>query len=1198
MLRQIGQPYNRIRELLSRPTAGSPGSHRQRRAVPDDLRVLDNGVAYTDDGVLDHVWFHLEENGRRYFKVVCLNVLTYLPREMRETMTVLEKTRKVLKGIYTAQVDFLYLVANVTDPPLGVVQIYGVQALAGERDDAVTGARRGLGAVRAAMANFEQSRLEPVKLKLAEWIRRGFGMPLALTVIGHPDPRTDGSRGMTTAGGGQETATQADIDLQQNEYLFRGMAAERHEFLNVVLVSRMGNGDQADLYRLQERVAQELSIWASKEKFTRATSVGIGLPMMLTGNIGDGASSGYGSSHSAGVGETTGRSVSKAHTEGHAEGRAWGQSHTESENWGTSTSSGSSWGTTTSASETTSTNTGTSHTDTASAGTADGSMHSQSATHGSADTAGSADTSSSSHTSGSGSASGSSWGAATTASHGASHSQGQAVSGNLGFMGTGVGATGSESATESFGVSQTSSVGGFSSSSSMSSSTSGQAHTNSQSHTDSHSASVSDGASHTVSQSASAADGVSQGASHSITTGASTMRGGFSSSTSSHGHGVADTEFSSQSVSDSVADSTSVGASTSRSRGESVGISRAQSLTSFRGLGMAAGVSPSISMSKIFQGEDHVATMVADVLRGQEAQLRTMALEGGVYVDNYFLCATPEARAALEALIPMAFHGTEEVTTPVRPRRLSPAVEKYIRLRAFSFTPSNRPSRLPWVLEPWADTTLLTLLQAATYVAPGAFEQGLATTVQERIPPFAFYTRMAGEVVLGHQYSYEIGGREPTEVPVRLARDRMSNWAFCADTRMGKSVLAERLVFEVVTEWQYRVIVADFGAGWRKLTTALPRDQVDLWGLSPSSPRPIRWNPLQIGRRIAPGIQMTATAELLCNAGRMGERQLGHIINTLEMLYVRHGVLVHDPAVWQSKEWGWVQGEEARELSLPSGASLADMDDEELQSLAVYRSREVDLSMLYESLQKLQKTFRPGSPDHTSVEGVLLRLRHLVTGRVGQMYGRGAGSLAIEDLGLPHGVCVLEGGAQLSEYAKAALLSLMSWRLYTDAVARREEGLAGVEHAPLFLLFEEGNKIITGVDSGVSDGPRIQSDIIPSMFRDAGKYHIFLGTIVQSPAELPPGIMSSCNNLAAGQLKNGDDVQVVMSGFARSPVGFVDTQYARFVNRMQRGQFVLKLGLAWDVAATEPLLFKPLMVEAHEPSRSEIRTLFRWRRQE
>jgi hypothetical protein len=44
---------------------------------------------------------------------------------------------------------------------------------------------------------------------------------------------------------------------------------------------------------------------------------------------------------------------------------------------------------------------------------------------------------------------------------------------------------------------------------------------------------------------------------------------------------------------------------------------------------------------------------------------------------------------------------------------------------------------------------------------------------------------------------------------------------------------------------------------------------------------------------------------------------------------------------------------------------------------------------------------------------------------------------------------------------------------------------------------------------------------------------------------------------------------------------------------MQCRQFTLDLGLAWDVAQTEPLLFKPLMVEAREPGAGEIGETFR-----
>ena len=52
--------------------------------------------------------------------------------------------------------------------------------------------------------------------------------------------------------------------------------------------------------------------------------------------------------------------------------------------------------------------------------------------------------------------------------------------------------------------------------------------------------------------------------------------------------------------------------------------------------------------------------------------------------------------------------------------------------------------------------------------------------------------------------------------------------------------------------------------------------------------------------------------------------------------------------------------------------------------------------------------------------------------------------MAIEDVSLPWGLTVFEGGTELDEYAKVALLSMMASQalrqhLYTDAVRRQRE---------------------------------------------------------------------------------------------------------------------------------------------------------------
>ncbi|MGC8946363.1 MAG: serine-rich protein [Anaerolineae bacterium] len=1094
--------------------------------------------------MLDYLWYYLEErlegHTRQYHKAVCLNVLTYLPREVREQTNIFEKTRKALKGLYNAGVDLVHLYGYL--PGYGQVQIYGAQAISEEGlDKAVSCVRQGMAAVRAVMANFEQSRLAPLDLGLAETVREAFRkMPMTMVVIGHPDPR-EGAPGMSVGGPDPfRAARPAEIGLQQKSYLMRGMSESAHPYLGVVILSRAGEDSRRDLFALQERVAMFLSILASQEEGTASSSIGFNIPVMASSNVGDGASAGYGSGHSQVAGDTVGRVVGTAHTESQTNSQFWSKSHTTGEAWGTADTSGSTWSQT--VSHTTSVADGTSRVTSEAWGTAD--------THGSSVS------------------SGSSWGNAVSITQGASMSQ--HVSGSVGFMGTGL--------DEGYGLSQSiarsevSSFGGFSSSSSF------------NSHTGTHSWGVANGTSHTVG---------------SATTVASSA-GGFSSHTNSHVTSVADTTTSGGSRAFGVADTTSTAQSVAHSRASALNMTRGQSLNVFHSGGLGVGIAPFVAFSRTHRVLNREATMNAEPLRQMERMIQVMAVEGAYYADHYFLCETPEAYRVLEALIPQAYHGTEGVAVGIRCRHLSPEEQAYIRKHAFTFTPSSRLESNPFSLEPWKDTTLMTMRQASAYTAPVPFEEGVAITTREQVPPLAFVPDMPGRVVLGHQYSYERSTEKPTDVPVRMARELMANWAFCADTRMGKSVAAERLVFELVMQEGFRVVVMDYGAGWTRMLTALPRDRVDFWSLAPWAPRPIRWNFLQIGKRISPREQMTATVELICTAGRMGERQAGFMLQTLEELYIDLGVLTFDGEVQNHDKWGLVQDDEWTVLDQARqerGASLLprrktwlrDMEDADLQALAVHRSKKADAREWYERLSALARVIVRDTTSKSALEGVKLRLQHLTKGQMGQMYGAGDGAVAIEDL-VPQtgGLTILSGGARMSAYARAALLSLMTYHLYTDSVVRREERLEGVEHPPLFIVLEEANKVLGGDDNRRGDGPPIQSDIIPSFFRDAGKYMVYLAAIAQSPASLPAGILSSCNNLVIGQLKNPDDVREVMSALARSPHGFVDVPYAHFIGDLEVGQMIIRLGLARGGRGNFPILYRPLMVHAHEPSPSEL----------
>ena len=100
-------------------------------------------------------------------------------------------------------------------------------------------------------------------MEIGEWLRRAFDQMLyALVLRGQPDPRVN-VRGPQVNDALRSGTRQSEVGLEQNEYVYRGLAAAQHEFVNVVLLSRAGD-DAHDLYRLKERLATELSIWGSR----------------------------------------------------------------------------------------------------------------------------------------------------------------------------------------------------------------------------------------------------------------------------------------------------------------------------------------------------------------------------------------------------------------------------------------------------------------------------------------------------------------------------------------------------------------------------------------------------------------------------------------------------------------------------------------------------------------------------------------------------------------------------------------------------------------------------------------------------------------------------------------------------------------------------------------------------------------------
>ena len=1125
---------------------------QQRLSIPNDLEVEGTELHFNEHNELDYILFQVteREGNREYtgYRTVRLLQLRYIALEARRDAGLLQKMRTVLRGIYGAQVNLVYLAAGVfQNPKIGIVQCYGVTVFSPSKIEAVERSKRDLSALRAGLVGaYRQIRLEPLSPDLAQWLARALEqMPFAVVAVGHPDPRENARGGDSSlrdplTSGGQSTQ---QYSLQQNELLFRGMSSLEEEFLLMLLTNYIR---LEDITRMLSGLLEDTSVYASRQVGTRAASFGISLPAILTGGLAESASQSYGTNHASGTmhgvsaTDGTAQSDGQAHTVGHADTRGW--AHTV----------------------------GLSQTDTVGTSSTVGTATSQGTAH----TEGSATTDGSSHSSSSG----------TAISHSDSSSYG--VNGGVGgsLAPAGVGLSANVGGSGSWGSSDGVVYSSGSSDSSMHSVTQSQADTVSQSVA--HSQSQTNAQSHSTTQS------------EAWTTSGSETNSVANTNSTSNTQSHADSQSSARSETDGVG------------LGQSIG----------RGItaGMSVGVAPSFSLSNAYQWQDDPNILLTDIMRTQRRLLDIASREGAFYTDLYALARSEQGVQALLGLIPEAFHGTEDVVAGVQTRALTAPEQAYIGLHARAFTPSTRIETIPQAMSGYADSTLLTMLQVAAYTAPGMFEQGSALTTQEETPSFAFYPDIPGNITLARQWSSETGML--TDTFLRLAPERHFHTAFVGDTGFGKSIAAERLAYETTRFWHYRTVVLDFGQGWRKAmnwpgmseqNSEDGQGHVDVRQLYPGSPRPLRWNILQVPRRIEAGRYRSMVTELFANAGRMGARQLGFMRRALTELYFETGVLTGDPKL-QNGPLGHLQNDQEVELiarerqnsdgevsSLHPGTLLESLSPGELQVLAVARSRKMDVGRWVERLNEYKDKFKNDQASRTSLEGVLLRLEQFAEGQMARQYGASASGKGVEDLGLlgnsedPWGITVIEGGAEMDEFSKAALLSLLASILYADAVARRREMLGGKHFPPMQIFFEEANKVLTGVsggaaaDQGSNEGSSV-SHLFQTMWRDGRKYNIFLHLMAQTVSELPSGILSSCANVFVFQTKDPKDRDLILPHLGRSEKGMVNTEYKRYLARIPRTYAIAKLGYSDDVLWLEPVLVRPMILRCSEPSDAEI----------
>jgi hypothetical protein len=1177
------------------------------------LTILDNGLRFTD--TLQYAWFHLQKDGQTWYRVVALKELAVIPVAVREDYDLMSKTWASLRGLHDAGVNFVFAAAGLYKPShVGIIQYFGAAAQADGEQAAAVKAMRDVKAIEANLAGgFSQAKLGPPNL---DWFRWYLDFVTSRAeyisvILGHPDPRS-GNRGFAGSDGKIGDPSNDDLANEQNEILFRGLSRLRENFVFQVLAERR---ERTRMHDAVLKIAEAASNVASRRKGAISIGMSLGIPIItsLGQSTAGGESHGQGTSQSRAEGTSEGwsdsyqknesqsTSVSHSRSVSNSVGGSEGTSHTDSQSQTTSRSesNGTNWSQ--SSGSSTSRMTGGSsswnQSNSVSQNWNQGNSVSSSASVSTGETNSVSETA--------GTSTGESVGQSTTntISGGLSAGGSGNVGGSLGVPGTGVhaGVGGSVGANaglaHSQGTSETQSTGA------SESTTAGQSSTTTQSVGSGVSTSSSQGGgtgqtsgvggSSTWGQSVSSMSSSSKGGSHTVTDGTATSTGTAQGKSTSHTWGRSEGETWTTTHGRSTGQGWGQTATTGRSYAEGTSDSVASARTLASGItgGFSTGLIPSLSINRSWQTEDDVAERLTDILRSLEGIANQASAEGGFMTNVWLFTETDAGQVAAQALVPQAFHGPA-VPTPVMSVNPNELDIDLLRAHAISFVPWTENGQDVFTNgDLWTEyATLLNCQQLAAYVAPGLFEEGSASTVMAPIPQgIGFYPDLPGDAVLGHQYSPETADLTPAQV--RVSFGNLMHTAFIGDTGFGKSVAAIRMAYETTLHWKMRTVVLDFGAGWRALLNAPGLEgHVDILQLWPDAVRPMRWNPLQIGRHISPETQWRAFADVFGAVAQLGvKRQKQEMLDALRKLYLDNGVLIDDPQVRSHARWGLAQvGDEANLAACSAGTPIATLPAPARQKLAVYRSSLVGLANLYDVVaDKLKAVPARDTMLSGVLDGILFRMNPLVQGAASMQFAPGPDCIPVEDFSKPWGITIIEGGMFLDEFGKAFLLGWTGWHLYMDMVSRRVHEVNTGE--PLLQIFyEEANKIFVQDSGGEDGGGMSASQRFSDMFRDARKYLARLHVVSQAPSLIAQDIMSSCNNLVAGFIKNPRDKDLVLSALARSEKGFRDEEWRRFVDDIPIGMAIGRFPYTTRRELQRPMLFRPLMLDVPEPTDAEI----------
>lgn len=305
----------------------------------DDFRLIDSWTEYEEgqkasERTLEYLCYEIEVinpdtgEAKHLYKAIKLLRVERLPRDAKESLSLMDMHTQVLTAIYEQQYNFITVIANIIEPePLGLLFLYGVQGVSPNLETAKQKAHDDyVGLIAILQGTYRVMHFRSVIARESEWLReKMFSMSYMTMVRGIPKANMGGENAGNKGIGNTNINPNSQGTIEE---IIAGMVD--YEYVIQVLSTPVY---MATLKAWQTQTQMDMTLWNSQLQGTKSISANVSIPMMYMANAStsQGWSHAYTDAESISISQGESFTTSVGQSIGESLSKTFGQSFTQTQ---------------------------------------------------------------------------------------------------------------------------------------------------------------------------------------------------------------------------------------------------------------------------------------------------------------------------------------------------------------------------------------------------------------------------------------------------------------------------------------------------------------------------------------------------------------------------------------------------------------------------------------------------------------------------------------------------------------------------------------------------------------------------------------------------------------------------------------------------------------------------------------------------